>query len=93
MIIKILGVLDILIAVNFWIFGIFQIKSLSGFVLILAFFLLIKGIFFVISLNFISIIDIICAVAIIASTIFPLHFFIVIMISFFLIQKGIFSLI
>ncbi|MFA7707812.1 MAG: hypothetical protein WCX73_02585 [Candidatus Pacearchaeota archaeon] len=93
MILKILGIIDILAGICFWLFGIFHILP-SSFILILGLFLLAKGVVFVTTLNVVSILDIICAIVIISSTateiIMP-HWA-VILITLFLLQKGIFSM-
>jgi hypothetical protein len=92
MILKFLGGLDILIAILFWIFGIFHISLLSPLILILGFFLLIKGIAFATTLNAVSIIDIIASLIIIGSTSYSMPIIVVIIVSLFLLQKGIFSM-
>ena len=92
MIVKILGIFDILVRVSFWISTIFHIIP-ENFLLILALFLLAKGIAFLISLNIISLVDIVCALLIILSFSFTFPLLIPILVSLFLIQKGIFSLI
>ena len=95
MLIKLFGVLDLLTAIVFLINNNFD-KAHNWFpnsiVLILAVYLLLKGIFFVLILDFASLIDIICAVIILISLyiwITPILAFLVII---FLAQKGIFSL-
>lgn len=94
MIVKILGVLDIFVAICFWIFGVFHLGILSGFILVLGLFLLVKGIAFgATSLNIVSIIDIICAIIIIAATAVAMPVVIVVIVSLFILQKGIFSVI
>ena len=92
MIVKILGVLDVFVAICFWIFGVFHLHMLSGFILVLGFFLLVKGIAFAATLNIVSMIDIICAFIIIGSTSMSMPIVIVIIVSLFLLQKGIFSM-
>jgi hypothetical protein len=92
MIVKILGVLDIFVAICFWIFGIFHLSFMSSFILILGFYLLIKGIAFATTLNVVSIIDIVCALIIIGSNSYPMPIVVVIIVSLFILQKGIFSL-
>ena len=92
MIVKILGALDIFAALCFWIFGVFHLNMLSGLILVLGFFLLVKGIAFAVTLNLMSIIDIICAFIIIGSTSMSMPLVIVIIVSLFLLQKGIFSM-
>ncbi len=92
MIIKILGALDILIALSFWIFGIFDLEFMSGFILILGFFLIAKGIIFLTQLSIASILDLVSAGLIIYGTSVALPNVIVIIVSLFLLQKGIFSM-
>ena len=92
MIIKILGVLDIFVGLVFWIYGIFHINSLSGLIFILGLFLLFKGIIFITGLSITSFLDIISAIIIISSSGIELPRIIVIIISLFLVQKGVFSL-
>lgn len=91
MIIKILGITDIFIAMCFWIFGIFNIIP-DKFILFLGLFLLIKGLIFSIKINVTSVLDILSAAVIILSTMMPMPRFIVIIVTLFLVQKGIFSL-
>ena len=92
MIVKILGILDIFVAIFFWVFMIFNISYLSGFVFLLGLFLLAKGIVFVTTLNIASILDIMSSVVIIIGSSANLPVIIVIIVSLFLLQKGIFSL-
>jgi hypothetical protein len=92
MILKLLGGLDILIAILFWIFGVFHLNILSSLILILGFFLLVKGIAFATTLNTVSIIDIIASLIIIGSTSYSMPIIVVIIVSLFLLQKGIFSM-
>jgi hypothetical protein len=91
MIIKLLGILDIIIALSFWLFGIFSIIPKS-FILLLGFVLLIKGALFSIKINVTSILDVICALVIISAPSVKMPLIIVIIISLFLLQKGVFSL-
>jgi len=91
MIIKILGILDIFIAVVFWLFGIFHIIP-SNFILLLGMILLVKGLIFAINLNIISILDIITAILIITATSVNMPLFVIGLITLFLLQKGAFSL-
>ena len=92
MLIKILGILDILVALVFWIFAVFDLYSLSTLVLFLGLFLLAKGIVFATTLNIVSFLDILSSIIIIAGTYYDLPLVIVIIISLFLLQKGIFSM-
>ena len=91
MIIKILGILDIIAGICFWLFGIFHIIP-GNFIFILGLFLLGKGIVFITGLSFASFLDVIFGIIIIVGVSFVLPKIIVILISFFIIQKGIFSL-
>ena len=90
MIVKFLGTIDILIAILFWV-SYFDWISTS-ILLILAFYLLIKGIIFLTSGDIASILDIICAGLIFLAISFNLPFIIISLVSIFLIQKGIFSI-
>lgn len=91
MIIKLLGILDIFIAICFWIFGIFGWIS-NSFILLLGLFLLVKGIVFITGLSFASILDILASVIIILGSSYELPNIAIIIISLFLLQKGIMSL-
>ena len=91
MIIKILGVLDIITAALFWIFSFFGIIP-ESFILVSAIYLITKGIIFVISDHFASVADIIAGIAIFASLSFAMPAFVIIIITLYLAQKGIFSL-
>jgi len=91
MIIKILGILDIFVGICFWLFGIFHVIP-SSFILILGLYLLAKGIAFITGLSFISLLDIVSSFIIIASTSNTMPQVVVILVSLFLLQKGVFSL-
>jgi len=91
MIIKILGILDIFIAIVFWLFGIFHIIP-SNIILLLGLILLGKGLIFCIKPNITSILDIIVAIVIITATTIEFPFLVIVLIALFLLQKGIFSL-
>lgn len=92
-ILKILGILDLLVASCYWIFGIFHVLP-GTFILVLGFYLLLKGIVFAaMSLNIVSIIDVIVALLIMASVSIVMPKVIVIILSLYLVQKGIFSMI
>ncbi len=88
--IKILGIFDILTGILFLVFGIFNFYS--NFILLLGLILLIKGIIFGLDINIVSVFDIFSAMIIITSSFLHVNFFIVILVSGFLIQKGVFSL-
>jgi len=91
MIVKFLGVIDIIAALIFWVFGIFHILP-SSLVLVFAFVLLAKGIFFIISEHFASVLDVVISIVMFLSVSFNLPKFIIIIFAFLLIQKGIISL-
>ena len=91
MLVKILGILDIFIAVCFWLFGVLNIFN-KGFILALGLILLAKGLVFVIGLNIMSILDIICGGLIILATFVTFPHIVVILMVLFLLQKGIFSM-
>jgi len=93
MIIKILGVLDIIVAMSFWLFGVLDIQMMSGFIMLMGLFLLVKGIVFLTGLSITSVFDIISAIIIISSVSINMPFIVVIIVSLFLIQKGVFSLV
>jgi len=91
MIVKILGLLDIISALSFWLFALFHIIP-QTLILIIAFYLLIKGAIFLISKDIASILDIICAGIIFLALNSGIPKFVAILVSLFLLQKGIFSL-
>ena len=91
MIVKVLGILDIFIAVCFWIFGILNVLP-ERFILILGFILLIKGLVFIWGMSVASALDIIVGAIIMLSTVVTMPKVMVVLIALFLLQKGIFSL-
>ncbi len=94
-ILKLLGLIDILAAIIFWIFGIFRLQGnafMVGFVMLLGFYLLVKGVAFIISADIASVLDIIAGIIIIATTGFAMPKIVVIIVSLYLLQKGIFSM-
>ena len=91
MIVKALGILDVFIAVCFWIFGVFGFDIMKGFILILGLILLVKGIIFIMGFSISSFLDIVCALVIIASVSVNVHMIIVFIVAIYLLQKGIFS--
>ncbi len=96
MVIKILGGLDLLTGIIFWIYGIFiilwNINIIPGIIIItLGVLLLIKGLIFSIGMDLMSFVDIIFGIIIISSANFKFPFVVVTFLSLFLIQKGIFS--
>jgi len=94
MIIKILGLIDIFTGLLFWMIGVFGFGSKS-LLMLFGILLLIKGIVFMTSLNIISAIDIITGVVMIslAGSEWMIPKIIVIIISLFLLQKGIISIV
>ncbi|MDD5193725.1 MAG: hypothetical protein PHF67_04025 [Candidatus Nanoarchaeia archaeon] len=92
LVIKLLGILDIFIAICFWIFGIFNLKIMAGFILILGLYLVAKGIIFITGLSLASILDIVIGIVIIITSSMTMPKWIVIITALFLIQKGIFSM-
>ena len=91
LILKILGIIDIIAGLIFWLSAIFNIIP-NNIILIIGFYLLVKGAVFLISRDIASIIDILCAGVIFLSLNFTLPRFLPIIVTLFLIQKGIFSL-
>ena len=91
MIIKILGVLDIIIGICFWVFGILGV-GIQELILIMGLVLLVKGIIFIYGLSVISFSDIGVGLIILSSTSVEMPNLVVILVSLFLLQKGIFSL-
>jgi len=94
MLIKILGIADITAALIFFISTIFSFIP-QKIIIIISVYLIIKGIIFAIMLDIASIIDIIAGTIILSSIYVSatlMHPIIVFIVCFFLIQKGIFSL-
>ena len=91
MIVKILGILDIIAAILFWIGGMFHIIP-ANMLLIVGFYLLVKGAVFLIFKDIASILDIVCSAVVFLAVSFSIPLIIVIIVSLFLLQKGIFSL-
>lgn len=92
MIIKLLGILDIISGMLFWLDGFFKIIP-DSVIMFLVFYLIIKGLIFIISKDIASILDIISGVIIYFSLSYVLPAFIIIIVTLFLLQKGILSLI
>jgi hypothetical protein len=90
-IVKILGILDILAALFFWLFAFFKIIP-DNWILIIAFYLLVKGTVFLLSKDFASMLDIACSILIFVSLSFSMPEVISALVTLYLIQKGIFSL-
>lgn len=92
MIVKFLGIIDIIAALLFWIFGIFHVIP-ESFVLFFACIIFAKGLIFVISEHIASVVDILVGIVMFASLSITLPKFVVIIFTFILLQKGIVSLI
>lgn len=94
MIVKILGIIDILTGLLFWMFGIFGVGN-KEFVLLLGMIVLIKGVVFIVGGDVISVLDIISGgiVMLSGSPGSGVPKIIVIIVSLFLLQKGGFSLV
>jgi hypothetical protein len=85
-----LGTIDIFAAIFFWIYGLFGIIP-SSFIFLFAFFLLMKGVVFMIAKDFASIGDFVCSILMFLTIYVNMPDFIIILVSLFLLQKGIFS--
>jgi len=92
MIIKILGILDIIAGLLFWLSGFFHIIP-DSIIILIVIYLITKGLIFVISKDIASILDIITGLAIYLSMSIALPGIVIFLITFFLLQKGILSLI
>lgn len=92
MIVKILGIIDIITAILFWVFAVFEVSYLSQIILLLGFVILMKGIIFSFDFNIVSIIDILISFVIIYASTNTIPFIAIIILSIYLLQKGIFSL-
>ena len=91
MLVKILGLFDIFIAVCFWLFGILHLFP-GRFIMILGFILLIKGLIFIVGFSAVSFLDITFGIVIAVAPSVALPKWVFIIISLFIVQKGIFSL-
>jgi len=91
MLVKILGIFDIISAILFWIFGFFDTIPKTV-ILFVAFYLLIKGAIFMLFRDVISVGDIICSGMIFLSLIIMLPKAVIFLVAIFLLQKGIVSL-
>lgn len=89
--IKILGTIDLITAILFWVFVVFDITGLTQIVTFLGIFLLVKGIVFATTADIASALDIISALIIIIASAFNVHILFVIIVAIYLAQKGLFS--
>ena len=96
MIVRIIGAIDFVVGLVFWLFGFLQYYNINVFpteiLAVLGTILLIKGIIFAIGLDIMSFLDIICGVIIIVAATTVLPTWIIYIVSIFLLQKGFFSL-
>ena len=76
--IKILGTVDLITAILFYVFIVFDITGLSQIITFLGIFLLVKGIVFATTLDMTSVLDIISAMIIIVGSTFNIHIILVI---------------
>ncbi len=91
MIVKIFGILDLIAGISFWLSIMFKIIP-QGFLILLAFYLIAKGTAFLISKDVASILDIIAGIIIFLSFSLQLPTMIVTIVTVYLLQKGVFSL-
>lgn len=92
MIIKLLGFLDIVAAILFFINNSFFNILPTSIILVVAIYLIIKGVIFVISADMASIIDIACGIVILSSAFFVLPRLVAVIVAVYLVQKGVFSM-
>lgn len=90
--IQILGILDIISAIVLILKYFFQ-SFPDKLVWIFAIYLIVKGIIFLLGRDFISALDIVCGIIFIIAVFFPISSKVLIFVCFFLIQKGVFSLV
>lgn len=91
MLVKVLGIADLLTALVFF------TSSIAGFipdklVLIVGLYILIKGIIFILIFDFASFIDVTAGIVILFSLAYNVHMIIIAIVALYLIQKGIISL-
>lgn len=96
MLVKLFGILDLFVAIIFFINN--NLDKIDGWfpdkiVLYAGIYLLIKGLFFVLTFDFASLLDIICAIIIIISIYTPVSLIISAIVIILLLQKGFFSLV
>jgi len=90
--IQILGVLDIISAIVLILKYFFE-NLPDKIVWIFAIYLIVKGVLFLLSKDIISILDVVCGIVFIVAVFFPISSKVLILVCFFLIQKGLFSLV
>jgi hypothetical protein len=94
MIIKMFGIMDLIVALAFFINNFFD-KTSDWFpnkiILVLAIYIIIKGLFFLFTWDLASIIDIICGILILLSTYWIIPAILASIVIIFLLQKAFFS--
>jgi len=90
MILKIFGALDVLAALSLWIFHFFGVIP-QNFIMLLAFYLLAKGIFLLLSADIASALDVVSAIIIFSSFSVSMPSVVIIIVVLFLLQKGLLS--
>ena len=96
MIMKLLGVADLIIALLFFLNNTFDKSDAwlpNSIILWAGIVLLVKGIFFLIFLDFASIIDIVCGLIIILSAFMSIYWLLAFLVAVFLVQKGLISIV
>ncbi len=91
-VVKILGILDIIAGIFFWLFCFFHIIP-KPIIILLAFYLLVKGLSFLLSFDIASIFDVVFSIIIFLSLSLTIPKVIVVLFVILLIQKGILSLV
>jgi len=91
MIVRVLGILDIFSAICFFIFSKFNILP-ETLILVVAFYLLVKGAAFLIFRDVLSMIDILCSFVIFAALNMHVSTIVSSLVVLFLLGKGVFSL-
>ena len=90
MVVKVLGTLDLISALLFFLSAVFSFIPQSW-ILIIGLYVLVKGIVFAISKDYASFIDIACGTVILISLTISIHIVIVALVCLYLIQKGVIS--
>ncbi len=91
MLVKLLGILDIFVAICFWLFGVLHWLP-ERFILILGIILLVKGLIFIAGFSIASLLDIILGIVIAIASSVTLPHVAIVLIALFILQKGIFSM-
>jgi len=95
MLIKILGVIDILAGIIFWLSGFFKLIKFnlipSELIFVFGILILAKGLIFIFGLSLTSFLDIISGAVLLLAIITEMPLIIISLVSLFLIQKGVLS--